>query len=75
MQEMQVQSLGPEDSMEKEWQPTPVFLPEKSYGQRSLADYSLWGCKRVGHNLATKQQNTEVEQVTCSLLIIDNIWT
>ena len=23
-------------------------------GQRSLADYSPWGCKRVGHNLATK---------------------
>ena len=31
--------------MEKEWQPTPVFLPEKSYGQRSLAGYSPWGCK------------------------------
>jgi len=21
------------------WQPTPVFLPEKSHGQRSLVDY------------------------------------
>ena len=28
------------------WQPTPVFLPGKSYGQRSLAGYSLWGCKK-----------------------------
>ena len=26
--------------------PTPVFLAEKSYGQRSLAGYSLWGCKK-----------------------------
>ena len=26
-------------------QPTPVFLPGKSHGQRSLADYSPWGCK------------------------------
>ena len=26
-------------------QPTPVFLPGKSHGQRSLAGYSLWGCK------------------------------
>ena len=26
-------------------QPTPIFLPEKSHGQRSLVDYSLWGCK------------------------------
>ena len=25
--------------------PTPVFLPGESHGQRSLADYSLWGCK------------------------------
>ena len=29
----------------RKWQPTPVFLPEKSCGQRSLADYSPWGCK------------------------------
>ena len=28
-----------------EWSPTPVFLPGKSYGKRSLAGYSLWGCK------------------------------
>ena len=27
----------------REWQPTPVFLPGKSHGQRSLAVYSLWG--------------------------------
>ena len=26
----------------RKWQPTPVFLPGKSYGQRSLAGYSLW---------------------------------
>ena len=29
------------------WQPTPVFLPEKSHGQRSLADYSPWGRKEL----------------------------
>ena len=38
----------------REWQPTPVFLPGKSHGQRSLPGYSPWGCKRVGHNLVTK---------------------
>ena len=27
------------------WQPTPGFLPRESHRQRSLADYSLWGCK------------------------------
>ena len=27
------------------WQPTPVFLPGKSHGQRSLVGYSPWGHK------------------------------
>ena len=29
---------------------------ENPHGQRSLAGYSQWGCNRVRHNLATKQQ-------------------
>src|SRR5574337_516527 len=29
----------------RKWQPTPVFLPEKSHGQRKLAGYSPWGHK------------------------------
>ena len=36
--------------------PLPVFLPGKSHGQRSPEGYSPWGCKLVGHNLATRQQ-------------------
>ena len=40
----------------RKWQPTPVFLSEKSHGQRNLAGYSLWGLKRVGCDLVTKQQ-------------------
>ena len=43
--ETQVQSLGQEDPLEKEMQPTPVFLPGKSHGWRTLAGYSPWGCK------------------------------
>ena len=39
-----------------EWPPTPVFLPRKFHGQRSLVGYNLWGGKRVGHDLGTKQQ-------------------
>ena len=35
MQEIQVPSLVWEDPLEKEWQPTPVFLPGESHGQRS----------------------------------------
>ena len=30
--------------------PTPVFLPGKSCGQRSLSGYSPWGCRRVEGN-------------------------
>ena len=26
----------------RNWQPTPVFLPEKFHGQRNLEGYSLW---------------------------------
>ena len=29
----------------RKWQPTSVFLPGKSHGQRSLAAYSPWGHK------------------------------
>ena len=36
----------------------PVFLPGKPHGQRSLGRYSPWGHKRVGHDQATKQQQT-----------------
>ena len=30
----------------REWQPTPVFLPEEFHGQRSLAGPSPWGHKQ-----------------------------
>ena len=29
----------------RKWQPTPVFLPGESHGQRSLVGYSPWGHK------------------------------
>ena len=47
--EMQVQSLGWEDPLEKGMATTPVFLPGESHGQRSLAGYSPWG-RKVRHN-------------------------
>jgi len=36
----------------RKWQPTPVFLPGESHGQRSLEGYSLWGPKRVRQDWA-----------------------
>ena len=35
-QERWIQSLGQEDPLEKDGKPSPVFLPGKSHGQRSL---------------------------------------
>ena len=45
--EMQVRSLGVEDPWRRKWQPTPVFLPEKSHGQRSLVGYHQKGHKEL----------------------------
>ena len=33
--------------LRRKWQPTPVFLPGKSHGQRNLADDSPWGYKEL----------------------------
>ena len=44
-QGMQVPSLDQEDPQEQSMATTPVFLLEKSHGQRSLAGYSPRGFK------------------------------
>ena len=57
-------------SPEKEIATHSIVLPGKCYGQRSLAGYSPWGHKRVGHNLATTQpqqlrnKRMELERLT-----------
>ena len=33
----------------RKWQPSPVFLPGESHGQRNLEGYSPWS-RSVGHN-------------------------
>ena len=43
----------------KEWLSTPVFLPGKFHGQRSLVA-TAWGLRRVGYNLTTKQQQLDI---------------
>ena len=45
------------------WQPTPVFLPGKSHGQRSLEGYSPWGCREVD---MTERLNTAQQKVGTS---------
>ena len=43
----------------RKWQPTPVFLPEKSHGQRSLVGYSPKGCKESD---TTQRLNTHTHK-------------
>ena len=45
----------------KKWQPSSVFLPGKSQGQRSPEGYSAQG-RRVRHDLVTKQQQQKKQQ-------------
>ena len=44
VQETWVRSLDQEDCLEREWLPTPEFLPTESYGYRSLVGYNPRGC-------------------------------
>ena len=48
-------------SWRRKWQPTPVPLPGKSPGQRSLVGYSPWGCK--------ESDTTEWLHVTSQVLL------
>ena len=58
-----VGSLGREEPWRREWQPTPVFFPGKSHGQRSLAGYSPWDLK----------ESDTTEQLTCIASNLDQL--
>ena len=46
----------------RSWQATPAFLPGKSHGQRSLADFSPWH-RRVKTRL--KRRSTYIQKSIC----------
>ena len=50
MQETQVQSLSGKKPLEKGRTTTAVLLPGEFHEQRSLAGYSSWGHKELGHS-------------------------
>ena len=54
----------------RKWQPTPGSFPGKFQGQRSLVDYSLWGCKESDMTEHTRKitQHTSVEKSVISRL-------
>ena len=43
----------------RKWQPTPVFLPGESQGQRSLVGCRLWGCTELDTTEETWQQQQQ----------------
>ena len=49
---------GLERSSRRAWQPTPLFLPGESHGQRSLEGYSQWGHKESDRTEATWHAHT-----------------
>ena len=71
MREIQVQSLGREDPLMQEWQLTPVFLPGRLRGQRSLVAYSPWGHKEsdTTEQLWDHEDKTTSEGLNCFYLI------
>ena len=54
----------------RKWQPTPVFSPGKSHGQRSLLGYTPWGRKEldVTERLSTARQHILHLERPCSKL-------
>ena len=78
LQGMWVQLLGWDNPWRRKWQLTPALLPGKPRGQRSLAGYSPWSLKRVGHDLATKHKieyrcrwlHVEICKYLCYLLAL-----
>ena len=53
----------------RKWQPTPVFLPGESHGQRSLADYSPQGCKSQTRLSAHTHTHTHTHTLIWSIWV------
>ena len=60
MQETRVWSLGLEDSLEEEWQPTAVLLPGTFHGQKSLVGYNPGSCKE---SYMTEWAHTQITEM------------
>ena len=51
----------------RKWQPTPVLLPGKSHGQRSLAGYNPWDHKESDMTEYTQSKLLKKKKVECLL--------
>ena len=57
---------GWEDPLEKEWLPTPVFLPGESHGQNSLMGYNPWGHQESDMTEGLTDTHEDVVKAVCS---------
>ena len=64
---MRVRCQGWGDSWRRKWQPTPVFLPGKSYGQRRLGSYNPRGHKASD---MTWRLSTHAELINSAVLVL-----
>ena len=55
----------------KKWQPTPVFMPGKFHGQRSLAGYNPRGCRESD---MTEQLSVHALWIPTSISLFENFW-
>ena len=54
----------------RKWQPTPVFLPGKPHGQRSLAVYSPWGHKKLNKTEHTHTHTTTTRECLVQIFFL-----
>ena len=50
----------------RKWQPTPVFLPGESHGQRSLVGYAPQGSKELDMNETTQHMQPRDQGDNCN---------
>ena len=56
--------------MSRKWQPTPIFLPRKFHGQRSLTGFSPWGHKEIGLSAPIHtERNSDLENCVLKKLV------
>ena len=53
----------------REWLPTPVCLPGKFHGQRSLAGYSSWSCKKLDSTERPTHKESSRDKYTIHLIL------
>ena len=57
-----------------QWHPSPVLLPGKSHGRRSLVGCSPWGRTESDTTEATQQQQQQQQQQVALVVKMQEMW-